>query len=122
MADFSNELLLCPRHGILSVMWGSKTISDSDDTNIRISDGRKCLVGKVEGSASSAAVGAPINNFDGDGSTSAAPITLALNSELLATVVPIIPYVGTGAVASSCDEHVIWELALVVAKTGRGYN
>ena len=116
MADSSNELVICPRHGI----HGSSLVADSDDTHIGIGYGGEGLKGQVEGSPPFAAVGAMIHNFHGDGSSSSAAIALALDCEVLATVVSVVPDVRIFAVASSCDEIVWWERACVVAITGRG--
>ena len=118
VADSSNELVICPRRGID----GSSAVQDGDDTHIGISYGGEGLQGQVEGSPSFAAVGAMIHKFHGDGSSSSAAIALALDCEVLATVVSVVPEVRIFAVASSCDEIIWWENACVVAITGRGYQ
>jgi len=115
MTNFCNE-----RFCIFVIQRGSCGILDSDHSDVEIGNGRKGNIRKIEGSSSRTALRATINDLHWNGSMAVATIPSTLNSEALATVLPIVPDVRVWAVASCCEDHVWWDLVRIEAKTSRG--
>jgi len=96
----------------------SERVGDRDDTHTRVREGAEGGFGEVECPSTTAAVGTPVHNFDGDRPPAAA-VTLALDAVVAAAVGPVVPYVGV-TVARSREVLVVGELVWVIPIARRG--
>lgn len=117
------NLVEAERHLVLFVVTlvrRSERVGDRDDTHTRVREGAEGGFGEIECPSTTAPVGTPVHNFDGDRPPAAA-VALALDSVVAAAVGPVVPYVGV-TVARSREVLVVGELVWVIPIARRGYS
>lgn len=114
-------LVEAERHLVLFVtlVRRSERVGDRDDTHTWVREGAEGRFGEIECPSTTAPVGAPVHNLDGDRAPAAA-VTLALDAVVAAAVASVVPYVGV-TVARSREVLVAGELVWVIPIARRGY-